>query len=253
MPTDPDVIPAYGYADAAHQRPKPKPKPKLGPPRKPTVTRYTPSGGGRGGGYDLSGFTAGAISQAEQQAMNFASWLGYPSWFDINAMAKKILQLKLNKDDTKAYEFLWTQLGHDRQKGNENAYFGLTQQQYTEKLNNLADMYHVYTGDTSVPTALRNQALRENWTQSELMTHLQADPTVGATAPWLAGGMTFRDVASQFGQQFGNAPADKPTLSSWWKFRTGAQAVTGGAEARQTYMPPQPLVARPLGSDVEVR
>lgn len=234
--------------------------PKKSPPATKPVHKPTGSGGGGGGGggkgkgaYDLSGFTAGAIAQAEQQAMNFASWLGYPSWFDINGMAKKILQIGVNKDDNQAYEFLWTQLSADRKKGNENAYFGLTKQQFTEKQNNLSDLFKVYTGDGSVPTTLRNQALRENWTQSELMSHLQADPTIGATAPWLAGGMTFRDVASQFSQQFGTAPADKSTLSSWWKFRTGAQAVTGGGVARQTYMPPQPLIARPLGSDVETR
>jgi hypothetical protein len=221
----------------------------LGPaPVKPT-TDYTPTPGG----YDLSGFSAGSIAEAEQEATDFAGWLGWPSWFNVDAMVKNILQLGAQADPTAAFEFLWTQLAPDKQKDNINAYFGLSKQQYSEKLNSLKDMFYMFTGDTAVPDELRNQALKENWTQSELMTHLQADPTIGATSPWLQVGLSFRDISGQFGQIYGQPLKDKTIAASWWKFKTSAQSVVGGGPAQQVYQPPQPLISRPLSSDVETR
>jgi len=220
----------------------------LGPNPTKSSTDYTPHGV-----YDLSGFSAGSIAEAEQEANDFAGWLGWPTWFNLDAMVKNLLQLGVQGDPTAAYQFLWTQLTPDRQKGNVNAYFGLSRQQYTEKLNNLHDMFYMVTGDTAVPDELRNLALKENWTQSELMTHLQADPMIGATSPWLQAGLSYRDVAGQFGQTYGQAPKDKAVAASWWRFKTGAQSVVGGGPAQQTYQPPQPLISRPLSSDVETR
>jgi hypothetical protein len=225
--------------------------PAPGPAPKPSATNYTPSSSK--GAYDLSGFSAGAIAEAEQEANDFAGWLGWPTWFNLDAMVKNLLQVGVQGDPTQAYEFLWTQLGADRQKGNINAYFGLSKQQYTEKLNNLKDMFYNYTGDTAVPESIRNQALRENWTQSELLDALQADPSVGATAPWLAVGQSYRDILGQWGQQYGTGPQSKAQIASWWKFRIGATAVTSGGPAQQTYQPPQPLITRPLSQDVETR
>lgn len=253
MPTDPDTIanpydvPA-DYSSAAHARPKPAP-PKPGPPKKPSPTTYTTPTKASSGTYDLSQFTAGAIAEAEQEASDFAGWLGWPKWFDWNAMVKSVLQMDIQKDPQKAYEFLWTQLDSSRQKANINAYFGLTTQQYTEKLNNLKDMYQLYTGDTAVPDAFRNKALKENWTQSEMLSHLQADPTVGETAPWLAGGQTFRDVASQFSSQYGVPQQGKEQLASWWKFRSGAQSV---GQSQPAQLAPH-VAQKPLASDVETR
>jgi len=224
-----------------------------GPAPKPAAAPYTPSGGGSGGQYDLSGFSAGAIAEAEQEANDFAGWLGWPTWFNLDAMVKNLLQIGAQGDPTQAYQFLWTQLKPDQQKDNINAFFGLSKQQYTEKLNNLKDMFYMYTGDTTVPDSLRNQALKENWTSSELMTALQADPSVGATSPWLQAGMSFRDVAGQFGSIYGQAPKDKTVAASWWRFKTGAQSVAGGGPAQIAYVPPQPLISRPLSSDVETR
>jgi hypothetical protein len=230
------------------------PDPPPGPGPAPSATGYSPSGGGASKGtYDLSGFTAGSIAEAEQEATDFAGWLGWPSWFDYNAMVQKILQLDTQSDPQKAYEFLWTQLSPDKQKDHENAYFGLTKQQYTEKLNSLKDMFNLYTGDNAVPDAFRNQALKENWTQSELLTALQKDPHIGETAPWLAAGQTFRDVASQFTGQYGIPQKDKNQLSSWWKFRSGAQSVGSGNLAQQVAPQPSSLVQRQPASDVETR
>jgi hypothetical protein len=242
------------YSSGVHNRP-PK-KPPAGPEKKPPGAPYTPSGGGGGGGsnnYDLSGYTAGAIAEAEQEANDFAGWLGWPSWFDYNAQVKSLLQAGLNADANQAYEFLWTQLSKTQQKDNQNAYFGLTKQQYTEKLNQLTDMYQMYTGDTAVPDALRNKALRENWTQSELQAALEKDPTVGATAPWIAAGQTFRDVSSQFASQYGMAAKDKTQLGSWWKFRSGAQSVGTGGPAQIAAQQPATLVQRMPAADVQTR
>jgi len=253
MPTDSDTAPAWtGAGQAAHRgttppSPAPKPKPKPGPPPKPSVTsKSNPS---NAGGYDLSKFTAGAIAEAEQEASDFAGWLGWPKSFNWSAMVKGVLQLGVQKDPTAAYQFLWTRLSAGERKANPNAYFGLTTQQYTEKLNSLKDMYQLYTGDTNVPDPLRNQALKENWTQSEMLSHLQADPKVGETAPWLAGGQTFRDVASQFASQYGTPQTGKDQLASWWKFRSGAQSVGASQPAQIQAQAPQ----RPLASDVETR
>lgn len=257
FPLEENFIGGAGWrraVEAWDKRHENKAIPPAGPPPGSHVVTTGTSSSSSGGTYDLSEFTAGAISEAEQEANDFAGWLGWPKWFDYNAMVKAILQMGLQADANQAYQFLWTQLSKDQQTANQNAYFGLTKQQYTEKLNNLTDLLHMYTGQTTVPDALRNQALRENWTQAELLDHLEADPSVGATAPWLAAGMTFRDVASQFGQQYGTStPKGPDVLASWWKFRTGAQAVAAGGPARQAFMPPQPLITRPLSSDVEVR
>lgn len=234
----------------------PRRQPPPGPAPTPSATGTTTSGrsgGGAQGAYDLSGFSAGAVAEALQEATDFASWLGYPTWFNIDAEMKNILQLGMQGDATAAYEFLWTQLSSDRQKDNQNAYFGLSKQQFTEKMNNLKDMYYMYTGDTAVPDALRNQALKENWTSSELLDALQADPTVGGTSPWIQVGLSFRDISSQFGSVYGTKPKDKNQLASWWKFSVGARQVQGGGPAQQTYQPPQPLITRPLASDVETR
>lgn len=227
--------------------------PPAGPPRRPPAHGGgTPSSSSKGQ-YDLSGFTAGAIAEAEQEANDFAGWLGWPSWFNLDAMVKQLLEIGVQGDPNQAYQFLWTQLKPDQQKANPNAYFGLSKQQYTEKLNNLNDMFYMYTGSNAIPDSLRNQALRENWTQSELQTALQADPTVGATSPWLAAGMSFRDVMSQFSSVYGQAPKNAQVAASWWRFKTGAQQVAGGGPAQMAYVPPQPLISRPLSSDVETR
>lgn len=218
----------------------------------PTPT-YTPVGSGSSGGtYDLSGFSGYAIAEAQQEAYDFGQLLGWPSWYDTNAMQKDILQANMQADSNQAMQFLWTRLTADQQKANPNAYFGLTKQQYTEKLNNLKDLYEMYTGQSDVPDSLRNQALRENWTQTELLSALEKDPTMGETAPWLSAGQSFRDVQSQFTQIYG-VSAPKGALPSWWKFRTGAQSVAPGAGAQEQAMPPPPLVSRQLAADVATR
>lgn len=262
VPPDPDPYPteegrggqAFRREEAKweqrHQAPDPAP-PAPGPAPVPSATGR--GGGGAKGGYDLSGFTAGAIAEAEQEATDFAGWLGWPSWFDYNAQVQKILQLGVQADPQKAYEFLWTQLSADKQQDNPNVYFGLSHQQYAEKLNSLKDMFNLYTGDTSVPETLRNQALKENWTQSELLSALQKDSTVGETAPWLAAGQTFRDVAAQFSSQYGVTSKDKAQLGSWWKFRTGLQSVGSAQLAAQVPAAPPSLTSRTLSSDVETR
>jgi hypothetical protein len=188
-----------------------------------------------------------------QEATDFASWLGYPTWFNIDAEMKNVLELGVQGDASAAFQYLWTQLAPDRQKDNINAYFGLSKQQYLEKFNNLKDLYYMYTGDTAVPDEFRNQALKENWSATEMMSALQKNATIGETAPWLAVGMSFKDIVSQFGQVYGQAPKDKSVAASWWKFKTGAAQVVGGGPAQIAYQPPQPLVSRPLSSDVETR
>jgi hypothetical protein len=208
---------------------------------------------GTGGTYDLSGFNAGAVAEAEQEATDFAGWLGWPSWFNFNAMVKNILEGGMQADPNQAYQYMWTQLSLDQQKTNSNAYFGLSHQQYLEKLNNLENMYEMFTGSSTVPDSIRNQALRENWSQSELQSALEKDPTVGATSPWVAVGLSYRDVKGQFGSVYGTTPTGVAQLASWWKFKTGAQSVGGGGPAQITYQPPQPLISRPLSSDVETR
>ena len=200
--------------------------------------------------YGLEGFSAGSIAQAEQEAQDFASWLGWPTWFDWAGMVKNLLQAGLQANPTEAYQSLWAQLSEDRQKLHENAYFGLTKQQFLEQSNHLADMYELYTGDDAVPKEIRNQALKEHWTQTELMHHLQKNETVGATSPWIAVGLSYRDVLSQFGSQYGVKPQSKEQLGSWWKFRTGAQQVGAGGPAGIQYQPPQP---RGSSADVETR
>lgn len=267
MPTDPDTIPdeestedAYtrqqedataDYSSAVHNRTKPKPPPP-GPGPQPPVTNYTPSTKS-GGTYDLSGYTAGAIAEAEQEATDFAGWLGWPSWFDYNANVRNLLQLGDQADPQKAYEFFWSQLSTDRQTANQNAYFGLTKQQYTEKLNSLQNMYELYTGDTNISDKLRNQALKENWTQAELMSALEKDPSIGATAPWIAAGQTFRDVSAQFTSQYGAPQQSKTQLASWWKFRSGAQSVGAGGPAQMVAAQPASLASRIPQADVQTR
>lgn len=231
------------------------PDPKASTPKKtnPSNTHYTPVGGGSKNSYDVSGFTAGAVAEAQQEAYDFGNLLGWPSWYDAAAVEKDILQANIQADANQASQFMWSLLTKDQQTANPNAYFGLTKQQYTEKLNNLKDMFQLYTGSEQVPDALKNQALRENWTQTELMTALEKDPTIGAAAPWLQAGQTFRDVQSQFAQTYGNAPTGASQLASWWKFRTGAQAVGPGTGAFEQAMPPPPLVSRQLQADVQTR
>lgn len=214
---------------------------------------YTQVGSGSTTGtFDLTGFPAYAVAEAQQEAYDFGQLLGWPSWYDMAAMEKDVLQANLQSDSNQAMQFLWTQLNKDQQKDNPNAYFGLTKQQYTEKLNNLKDMYELYTGQTDVPDSLRNKALRENWTQSELLSNLEKDPRMGETAPWLSAGQSFRDIQSQFTQIYG-VSAPKGALSSWWKFRTGALSVAPGAGAQEVAMPPPPLVSRQLQADVQTR
>lgn len=217
-----------------------------------TTQTYTQVGSG-GGAYDLTGFDAGAVAEAQQEAYDFGQILGWPKWYDAAAIEKDILQADMQADTNQAYQFIWSLLKPDQQKDNPNAYFGLTKQQYTEKLNNLKDMFEMYTGSDSVPDDIRNKALRENWTQTELMNALEKDPTVGATAPWLIAGQTFRDVQAQFTQLYGQAPAGPSQLGSWWKFRAGAQSVLPGGPAQIAANPPPALVSRQLTADVATR
>lgn len=238
-----------GYHDPGWTKPKPKPVPP-GPPKQPSVTYTSTSHAGQ---YDLKGYSAGAAAQAEQIANDFGGFLGWPGWYNFNAMVLRILGAGLQADTTSAYKFLWSLTPHSIRDANVNAFFGLTKQQYLEKLNNLSDMFTMYTGSSELPSTLRNQALSENWTQSELLSHLQNDPNAAANAPWLAAGLTFRDVASQFGSTYGHTPDTPENLGSWWKFRTGAQSVGQGAPAAQVAAPPPPLTARTLSSDVETR
>lgn len=237
--------------EARHQS-KPPPAPP-GPTKKPALTTGGSTTSGSSVNFDLSGFSAGAVAEAEQEATDFAGWLGWPTWFDYNAQVKNLLSAGLQADANQAYQMLWTQLKPDQQKANPNAYFGLTQQQYTEKLNNLSDQFSMLTGSATVPDALKNQALRENWTQSELTSHLVADPTLGATSPWLAAGQTFKDVQSQFASLYGSKPTGPSQLASWWQFRSGAQAVTAGGPATEVNAAPPSLVQRPLIADVQTR
>lgn len=251
--TDPYDVSA-NYSSAAHARPAAQPPAQPKQPTSPTHTHYTPVGSKSSGSYTLpTDATAGAVAEAQQEAYDFGQLLGWPSWYDASAVENDILRANMQSDANQASQFIWSLLKPDQQAAHPNAYFGFTKQQYTEKLNNLKDMFQMYTGSEAVPDDIRNKALRENWTQTELMTNLQKDPTVGATAPWLMAGQSFRDVQAQFTQIYGQAPAGPAQLGSWWKFRAGAQAVNQGGPAQSVANPPPSLVSRQLAADVAVR
>lgn len=223
-----------------------------GPARRPSAgTTYT--GGSSGGKYDLGKYSSGAVSEAQQIVSNYGDMIGWPGWYNGDAMLSRVLEQGLQNNPEAGYKYLWALTPHSIRDQNVNAFFGLTKQQYLEKLNSLSDMFNMYTGSDTLPSDLRNQAISENWTQTELMSHLQKNPGLTESAPWVAVGLTYRDIATQFGSTYGHAPEDPTTLASWWKFRTGAQSVGGGGPAAQVAAPPPPLTARSLSSDVETR
>lgn len=230
----------------------PKKKPPYhapGPPRKPGAGAHA----GQGGKYDVSGYNSGAVAEAEQIVSNYGAMLGWPGWYDFNAMLKRVLERKLQADPETAYKYLWAITPPHTRDANPNAFFGLTKQQYTEKMNSLSDMFNMYTGRDDVPIELRNKALSENWTQSELLSAIQKDKSLTDTSPWASVGLTYRDISTQFGSTYGHVPDSPNQLASWWKFRTGAQQVSGGGPAQQVAAPPPPLTSRMLTSDVETR
>ncbi len=134
--------------------------PPPGPPRAPSGTSTA------GKTYDLSQYSAGAIAEAEQIVNDFGGFIGWPTWFDANAFVKRLLEQGIQADTQNGYQYLWSLMSKDAQKANPNAFFGLTRQQYTEKLNTLADQFLNYTGMAidELPPEIRNQALRHNWT-----------------------------------------------------------------------------------------
>lgn len=221
-----------------------------GPYKKPPAVG---SGGGSGGKYDVSKYTGGAVAEATQIVQNYGAMLGWPGWYNADAMLKRVLEQKLQMDPESAYKYLWSITPTHVRDANPNAYFGLTKQQYKEKINSLSDMFNMITGSDDVPKELRNKALSENWTQSELQSAIQKDPALLGNSPWASVGLTYRDISTQFGSTYGFAPNSPKQLASWWKFRTGAQQVGGSGPAQEVASAPPPLTARSLTADVAAR
>lgn len=243
-------------------------------PRPPPSTNYNPGPPARGsysggrtnsGGYPgpppqpppdiFAGYTGPSVDAAKQMVQQFMSLMGYPQGIDLNQLMLQLLQNNLLGDQQAAAQYLfingkgiteamrgtspWAQFGidagtfHNRQDAIDatfNALIGQDPQQLTAGWGD--DLHQLYYN-----------ALKNNWSQSQLLQKLQNDPKFAdlrATQPWLAAGQTEQQANQQFTSLYGSAPVDTNALAGWFRFNTGTSSLNRAGREAITSAAPQP-------------
>ena len=245
----------YPQGDEERHDPFERGDPDRGPP---PPTDYNPGppggggyggGGGRGGGGGgrpapppdiFAGYSGPAVDTASQLARQFVAMLSYPG-LDVNQLALQLLQNGLLTDANAAYEYLFYSgngMSDDLRNAHPNAQFGLDGASFQSRRDQFGTLftdliardpeYFLTTGGDALQTLYR-QAFRGNWSQTEVMQHLQTDAQFAqlrADQPWIAVGQGERQAAQAFSSIYGSAPVDVDTLAAWFRFNTSVQQVS---------------------------
>lgn len=94
--------------------------------------------------------------------------------------------------------------------------YGLTKQQYQDKVGGIQDTISAYTNDPNSFSDLAHQAMQNNWSSSRVEWELKNNPSYNSKLPWLKSGLTynaFRDFKRSnqnlARQQFGAKATDQ--------------------------------------------
>lgn len=230
---------------------------------------YSGGGGGGGGGGGpqpapppdiFAGYSGPAVDQASQLARQFVSLMGFSSGLDVNSLALQLLQNgSVMGSAQQAMDFMFYQgmgMTGDMRNSHPWAQFALDQNAYQARKETLDQTFQSLVGvDPTFEVADPNQhkagmeslqelyflALKSNWSQSELLGHLQNDQQFAQLRidqPWITAGQGEQQASQSFSSIYGSAPVDTSTLASWWRFNTGTATLSRtNAQALQSATP----------------
>lgn len=186
------------------------------------------------------------VDAARQIAQQFLANLDFPRGVDANSVTLYILSNHLTSNPQGAAESLvrWSGLvGADVLKSHPWAQFGLDATTYTQRVDTLQSAMQLLVGQqvdisqlgnwttpsvASGLSSLQNtfwNALKGNWSQTQILQTLQQDQALVAAQPWLAQGQGEQQASQTFASLYGSAPVDTGTLASWFRFNTGTMTL----------------------------
>ncbi len=217
----------------------------------------------------FAGYIGPAVDAAKQIVQQFLTNIGFPQGLDVNGLTLQILAAGLAGDVEAATMFLYHNgrgITEDIRNAHPNAQFGLDMASFVTRRDAIDSAFQALVGEdpreysegwgTDLQKLYFN-ALRYNWSQSQVLQHLLSDPGASAyeddpidpkhpgwrgkhlvshlrfeglleAQPWLAAGQTYEQEAKAFHSLYGRAPVDLPTLASWFRFGTGTQQLAKG-------------------------
>lgn len=236
-------------------------------PRPPPSQSYNPGPPPRGG-YDGSRYShAGPpapppdifgnypgpeTDAAKQLVQQWLALMGYPTNLDANTLTLNLLQNNLVNNPSAAYAWMYRhQTDQQMRDAAPWAQFGMDAGTFHTRKDALDSIFQqlvasdpndqLATGGGDALHQLYYDALSGNWSQSQLMQHLQNDAAFAdlrTAQPWLAAGEGEQQARQQYLSIYGSAPVDAGALAGWFRFNTGTQQLNrAGREAIMTAAP----------------
>lgn len=202
----------------------------------------------------FAGYVGPEVDAATQIVQQFMALMGFPSGLDANQLTLQILQQGLTSDSLAAMTYLFDSgqgVTQDARNAHPWAQFGLDATTFHNRADSIDSLFTGLIGqdpqsfsDAAAAGTLQGlyyQALKGNWSQTQIMQHLQNDASFAdlrQAQPWLAAGQGEQQAQQQFASLYGSAPVDTPTLASWFRFNTGTQQLNRNAvQATMTAAP----------------
>lgn len=198
-----------------------------------------------------------AVDQANQIVQQFLGLLGFPVGVNANTLALILLRVGLQANQQASFQQLFNNMADDVKWSHPWAEFGLDNATYHNRKDSYDAMFESLIGQTPYGSEvdlarigsrtdlqeLYRQAFQGNWSQSQLMAHLQQDASFAGlrdAQPWLMAGQGEQQVQQQFASLYGSAPVDTKALAGWFRFNQGAQQLNRAGREAIMVAAPQP-------------